>query len=103
MAEHGIASGDAEGNGAGGAAVALVTIFISGNTEGFLAVVAGPAGKAPLHFCHGVGTLLGKIENCTVADSAVLVLCKVCIVAEDNGWSVLETELDVLGLRGNRH
>jgi len=84
VAEHGVTSGDAIGNSAGGAAVTLAAIFFSGNTEGLFAVVAGTAGKALFHFSHGIGTLLGKIENCAVAGLAVFVLCKVCVVPEDN-------------------
>lgn len=84
VTEHGVTSRDAIGDSAGGTTVAFAAIFFSGNTEGLFAVVAGTAGKALLHFSHGVGTLLGKIENCAVAGLAVFVLCKVCVVAEDN-------------------
>lgn len=103
MAEHGVAGRDTIGNGAGGTAVAFTAVFFNSDTESLLAVVAGSAGKSLLHFRHGIGTLLGKIENCAVAGLAVFVLCKVCVVAEDNGWSVLETEPDVLGLHGDSH
>ena len=85
VAEHGVAGWDTVGNSAGGTAVTLAAIFFSCNAEGLFTVVAGTAGKALFHFSHGVGTLLGKIENCAVAGLAVFVLCKVCVVAEDNG------------------
>ena len=85
MAEHGIASGNAVGNGAGGAAVTLAAIFFRRDTECLFAVVAGTTGKPLLHFSHGIGALLGKIENCAVAGLAVFILCKVCVMAEDNG------------------
>lgn len=85
MAEHGVTGRYAVSNGAGGSAVAFAAVFICSNIEGFLAVVTSSAGKSPLHFCHGIGALLGKIEDCAVAGLAIFALCKVCVVAEYNG------------------
>ena len=98
MAENGVAFLDAVGDGTGDTTVALAAILLRCDTERLFAVMAGTAGLALLHFCHGVAAFLCKVVNGIVAGLAVSVLQQVRVMAEDNGGSILEAVLDLLGL-----
>lgn len=103
MAEHCIPDGDAIGNGARGTMMTLVATFFSSYVKSLFAIMTGSARFAFFHFSHRIGTLLGEIKNCTVADSAVLVLGKMSFMAKDYVWSVLKVEPDVLGMSLSCH
>jgi hypothetical protein len=66
--------------------------------------MAGAAGPRLFHFRHGEAPGVFYIENCIVADPAVVVVfVKMDVMAEDHRIGMFELEKDILGFfRGRK-